>query len=146
MAERAVLNPGRKVSEGLGDAMHVVKHGESGHRGALGDELQVVRRPGRGCHVSVLRDPAAHDDAGLPVDLHERSIERLASDIVEVDVDAGWDNGFQQLGDGSGLVVDRCVEAQHVGEIGALRWATGDPDHVGSLSLRDLRGDTADRT
>ena len=84
------------VQHGKGYPRHVEHDVVANHLRSLLGELQVLARPAHQALVEIaviLRRRAAHDDAPVPVDPLEHRVEGLATDRVEVKVDA-----FRALG------------------------------------------------
>ena len=69
----------------------------------------------------------------------------LAAHVVEVNVNPVRGGIAQQLGDGSGAVVERGIEAEVGEKLGHLRVRAGAPYHAVPAGLGDLGGEPADR-
>src|SRR5262249_23157886 len=95
-------------------------------------------------HAVILRDRATAGDAAAVVHLRDTGFQDVATDIVEVDVDALGRGGAECLEGGAVLVVDRRVEAELRGQPLALVLAAGDADDAASLDLGDLADDGTD--
>jgi len=83
--------------------------------------------------------------SGAAGDAQQDGVEDLAADVVEVDVDAVRRLLAQLGAQIRGLVVDRRVEAQLVGQPRALLGSARDADHTAALELRDLARGRTDR-
>ena len=77
-----------KGAEGFGIACRVVEHDEALDLKSLHQDQRIVRRRGAGTLAVIDRDHAALDDAAKQVHLGGKCVQRLAADIVEIDIDA----------------------------------------------------------
>ncbi|MNR41528.1 hypothetical protein D3C85_1599230 [compost metagenome] len=94
----------------LGETVEVVGDEKAFQRHRAGKDLPEVVGPGHRLLAVVTRDGAAEHDAGVLVEGHQRGVQYLAADVVEVDVHpvrAGLANGLLQVS--AGAVVDRRI-------------------------------------
>src|SRR2546423_190029 len=86
--ELAGCDPGGNLADGLRISGGIVEHDHPFHARPVDQEPEVVARSFDRRRVVVLGDGAAYDDAGMPSQLREGNIEYVATDIVEIHVDA----------------------------------------------------------
>src|SRR5690606_13480498 len=94
----------------------------------------------------VLGDQAAHRDACVGVEQGHDRIEDLATDVLEIDIDAVRTGVGQVVGQTVEAVVEADVEAQLIYRVGTLVRSAGDADHPTALELGHLTHHAAHRS
>src|SRR5262249_7208488 len=91
----------------------------------------------------VLGDGATADDATADVHQKQRRLQDVAPDVVEVDVDALRARRGERAREVRGLVVDRRVEAELLGQPRALVVRPGETHGTTTANAGELAGDRA---
>ena len=148
-AHLAFLDQRRDLGEEVGAAVPAVEDDEALDPQALAQDGGPDHRGGgRVLGAGIPGDHAAQGDAAEIGHVGKHRLQRLAADVLEIDVDAVG----RGLGDRGGqlLAVERVVvEADVIAQlrrgIGAFLGAAGDADHAHALEFRQLPDQRADR-
>src|ERR1700733_5197549 len=144
--EFAGRHPVPHLLHGLSVTIRVVKYHHTFHAGAINQKRQIVRRSFDWRRIAVLRNCAADDHSCAARELRKRSVEDVATHVVEINVNAIRAMLAQRLADILGLVVNGGVEAQLLYNVIALLAPAGDAYHFAAFYFGDLSNDHSYRS
>lgn len=130
-------------------AGRVVPAQEALHFQATHEDILVVLWPRTGVVLLVTRvrgDGAAEGNAAEAVHLGQHDVQNVATDVVEVAINALGTQRTQLALHVAQLVVHGTVKAQFLHEHAALRGAACDADDTGTCQLRELSREGTHRT